>query len=58
MGFAETNAVTAQTGFFELGMDSIMAVELKNKLSAELSLSLPSTLAFDYPNVEALALRV
>jgi myxalamid-type polyketide synthase MxaE and MxaD len=42
-------------GLFDLGMDSLMSVELKSRLEASLGRPLPSTLTFNYPNVGALA---
>jgi len=44
-----------QTGFFEMGMDSLMSLEFRNRLQISVGKSLPSTLTFEYPNIEAIA---
>jgi acyl carrier protein len=49
-----TGPVAADRGFFDMGMDSLMAVELKSRLERDLGLELPSTLTFNYPSVAAL----
>lgn len=55
LGFSSSDAITPQENFADLGMDSLMATELKNSLESSLNCSIPLTLAFDYPTVEALA---
>ncbi|MDB9526155.1 type I polyketide synthase [Oscillatoria sp. CS-180] len=42
-------------GFFDLGMDSLMAVELKSRIETGLGCALPSTLAFTAPTISDLA---
>jgi len=51
------SAPTPTVGFFDLGMDSLMAVELRNRLNRALSgtYTAPNTLVFDYPDIAALA---
>lgn len=55
MGFQGQAAITRHQRFFDLGMDSLMAVEFRNRLEAELGVRLPATLIFDYPSLDALA---
>ena len=47
----------ASAGFFDLGLDSLMAVELRNRLNAALdgAYEAPNTVAFDHPTVDKLA---
>jgi acyl carrier protein len=45
----------AQAGFNELGMDSLMTIDLRRRLEKGLHMTLPATIAFEYPTVEALA---
>jgi acyl transferase domain-containing protein len=46
--------VPARTALNDLGLDSLMAIELRSVLSKSLGQTLPATLLFDYPSVEAL----
>jgi acyl transferase domain-containing protein/NADPH:quinone reductase-like Zn-dependent oxidoreductase/acyl carrier protein len=40
-----------EAGFFDVGMDSLMAVELRRRLEQSVGKELPSTLAMDYPRL-------
>jgi acyl carrier protein len=44
-----------QKGFFDMGMDSLMVIELKNCLDASLGCSLPPTVVFESPTIKDLA---
>ncbi|GHD52895.1 hypothetical protein GCM10017083_28850 [Thalassobaculum fulvum] len=48
-------AIDDQRPLRDLGLDSLMSVELRNALVAKLDRKLPATLLFDHPSVAALA---
>lgn len=51
LGLADQRPLDAGQGFFDLGMDSVMAVELRRRLESATGGTLPPTMAFDYPTV-------
>ena len=48
-------SVDSSAPLMAAGLDSLAAVELKNSVSSRFGVSLPATLAFDYPTLEALS---
>lgn len=54
LGLSGSYTLDVQQPLREIGLDSLMAVELRNALSANLQRKLPATLLFDYPTIEAL----
>ncbi|SED16520.1 type I polyketide synthase [Streptomyces melanosporofaciens] len=52
---ATPDAIESDRSFRELGFDSLTAVQLRNRLGAITGLELPTTLAFDFPNLTVLA---
>jgi acyl transferase domain-containing protein/acyl carrier protein/ribosomal protein S18 acetylase RimI-like enzyme/protein-L-isoaspartate O-methyltransferase len=47
--------IDPEQGFFDMGMDSLTATDLRNRLQQAFACSLPPTLTFKYPSVQALA---
>ncbi|OBQ19025.1 type I polyketide synthase [Anabaena sp. AL93] len=54
IGLNASTRIEPRQSLFDLGLDSLMAVELRNYLEKSVEHSLRSTLLFDYPTLEAL----
>ena len=55
MRLDDANTITDERPLRDLGLDSLMAVEMRNALAAQVGVKLTATLLFDQPSVGALA---
>lgn len=51
----DASEIREETGLFDLGLDSLMAVELRRRLEASVGAELPATLAMDHPRLTDMA---
>ncbi|WP_449224302.1 SDR family NAD(P)-dependent oxidoreductase [Amycolatopsis pigmentata] len=58
LGHSEGTVIPAESAFRELGVDSLAAVDLRNRLATATGLRLPATVVFDHPNPARLARHV
>ncbi|GHG75403.1 non-ribosomal peptide synthetase/type I polyketide synthase [Comamonas sp. JC664] len=57
-GAGSSASIDMERGFHELGIDSLAALQLKNRLQSGLGVPLPATLVFNYPTAEKLAVHL
>ncbi|MEU8662315.1 type I polyketide synthase, partial [Actinoplanes philippinensis] len=55
LGYADPQALDDDRVLQEFGLDSLTAVELRNRIGAEIGVPLPAGVVFDHPTVGALA---
>lgn len=55
LGVTDPSAVGMKQALSELGMDSLMAVDVQNVLAEMVGATLPGTLLFDYPTIDSIA---
>ncbi|MBC8088315.1 MAG: SDR family NAD(P)-dependent oxidoreductase [Phycisphaerae bacterium] len=55
LGIPQHSTFDVQEPLRQLGLDSLMAVELRNSLGKSVGATLPATITFDHPSVQAIA---
>ncbi|RQH04064.1 type I polyketide synthase [Okeania hirsuta] len=58
LGLSSSQLPEMNLGFMEMGMDSLIAVELKNRLQNQLGTNLPETIAMEYPTIAKLSSHI
>ncbi|SMH62078.1 non-ribosomal peptide synthetase/type I polyketide synthase [Azospirillum agricola] len=54
LGATPGTTIDADQDLFELGLDSLMALRMRNAIEGELEVSLPATILFDHPTIARL----
>jgi myxalamid-type polyketide synthase MxaB len=55
MGFASADQIDPAQPFLDMGIDSLLAIDLRNRLETVLETSLPATLVLEHPDIASLA---
>ncbi len=55
LGLSPRHVIDDDRGFRDIGLDSLMGVELRTRLQAATGRPIPATVAFDYPTIAALS---
>jgi acyl carrier protein len=55
LGTPGGKSIDSKRALHEMGLDSLMSVELRNALASSLRCSLSATLVYDYPTIESLS---
>ncbi|GAA2477017.1 type I polyketide synthase [Streptomyces longisporus] len=58
LGYPDADALPAGRSFAELGFDSLMAVQVRNRLSMALRLRLSASVVFEHPTAQGLARHI